>query len=66
MVVEPGATAVTGTCTAVVPAVNVATEGTVATFVLLEERFTTTPPAGAWAESVSVKFWVPVPVMVKV
>jgi hypothetical protein len=44
------------------PGENVAVGGTVATAVLLELTFTVNPPAGAFAERVSVTFWGPSPV----
>ena len=64
IVAVPGATPVTGTV-AVVPFAAMFTEtGTVAAAVLLEVRPTVKPPAGAGPDSVTVRFCVPVPVMV--
>jgi hypothetical protein len=68
MTTEPGATPVTGTriFEAEPPFGNsVTVGGTVATLVLLELRLTVSPPAGADAESVRVKFCVAVPTMVR-
>ena len=65
-VVVPGATPVTVTVALVALAAMVTVAGTVATPVLLELRFITTPPAGAGADKFSVRFWVAVPVMVAV
>ena len=56
MVAEPGATPVTGTGAVIVSWGMVTVAGTVATAALLEERFTTWPPAGAGPESVTVRF----------
>jgi len=61
----PGAIAVTGTGTVVAPARNVTVAGTVAALVLLDERFTVVPPAGAGADKVRVRFCVPGPVKVR-
>jgi hypothetical protein len=52
---DPKAAPVTGTRTVLVPAANVAVDPTVA-FPLLELRFTVRPVAGAFADSVSVRF----------
>ena len=65
MVAEPGAMAVTGTVTTLEPGEKVTFAGTVTALMLLEVRLTITPPAGAPADSVSVRFCVPVPVMVR-
>ena len=54
MIAEPPATPVTATDVVVAFAAKLAVEGTVATPVLLELRFTLRPPAGAGADSVSV------------
>jgi len=54
----PCATPVTGTGTLVEPAGITTVAGTVATPVLLELTFSVTPPAGAGAERVRVRFWV--------
>ena len=66
IVVVPSATPVTVTVALVALAAMVTVAGTVATPVLLELRFITTPPAGAGADKFSVRFWVAVPVMVAV
>lgn len=50
----------------VAPAANVTVAGTVATAVLLELVFTTSPAAGAAADRVRVRFCVLRPVMVAV
>jgi hypothetical protein len=57
----PGPTAVTGTMVVFAPATKLTVAGTVATAVLLELRLIVTPPKGASAESVSVRFCVPLP-----
>jgi hypothetical protein len=62
---EPCATPVTGTVAVVAPAAKVTVAGTVATAVLLELRLTVTPPVGAVADKVSVKFCVVVPIMLR-
>jgi len=64
--VEPGATPVTGTFTEVAPVENVTAGTTVAAPVFEELRLIITPPAGAGAGSVSVRFCVVVPVIVRV
>jgi hypothetical protein len=61
----PNAAPVTGTLTVVAPWMNVALAGTVAIAVLLDERLTVTPPAGAAAERVRIRFWVTNPEMVR-
>lgn len=66
MVVYPAATPVTGTLTLVVFGANVTVEGTVATPVLSDVKFTVKPPAGAGVASCSVKVPVFCPVIVKV
>jgi hypothetical protein len=65
IVAEPGATPVTGTVTTLKPGEKLTVAGTVTAFVLLEVRFTITPPRGAGADSVSVRFCVSVPVRVR-
>jgi len=65
IVVLPTATPVTGTLTLVAPAANVTVAGTVATAGLLELRFTVRPAAGAGPDSVSVRFCVVGPTMVR-
>jgi len=60
----PKASAVTGTATVVAPSVNVTVGGTVATAWFDELRLIVTPPDGAGAESVSVRFCVPSPLIV--
>ena len=65
IVAEPGAMAVTGTVTTLEPSEKLTFAGTVTALVLLEIRFMITPPSGAGADSVSVRFCVPVPVMVR-
>jgi hypothetical protein len=62
---EPCATPVTGTVAVVAPAAKVTVAGTVAAAVLLELRLTVTPPVGAAADKVSVKFCVAVPIMLR-
>src|SRR5664280_2788092 len=62
---EPAATPVTGTLMVVAPWPKATVSGTVATPVLLELRLIVTPPAGAAAERVSVRFCVIAPVMVR-
>jgi hypothetical protein len=57
----PGPEPVTGTVTLVELAPNVTAEGTVATVVLSDLSDTISPPAGAGAERVSVRFAVFVP-----
>jgi len=64
MVVVPPPTPVTGMLTVVVPCAMVTVAGTVATPVLEELTLKVTPPVGALAERVRVRFWVAVPVMV--
>jgi hypothetical protein len=64
MVAEPAATPVTGTVAVVAPTAKDTVPGTVAAAGLLELRFTVTPPAGAAADKVSVKFCVAVPIIV--
>lgn len=61
--VEPAATPVTGTVTLNKPALIVTVEGTVAAAVFEEFSVNVRPGAGAGADSVSVRFWVAVPVM---
>jgi hypothetical protein len=61
---EPRFLAVTGTATLVVFAPNDTLGGTVATFVLLDASVTVRPVAGAGDESVRVRFWMSVPVIV--
>ena len=61
--VEPAERPVTGTFTVVAPAPKVAVAGTVAAAELLELRLTVTPPAGAGPDSVSVRFWMPDPIV---
>src|ERR1035437_7289814 len=65
MVAEPAAMAVTGTVTTLEPGEKLTVAGTVTALVLLELRLTITPPAGAPADSVSVRFCVPAPLMVR-
>jgi hypothetical protein len=65
MIAEPAAMAVTGTVTTFEPGEKLTVAGTVTALMLLEVRLTITPPAGAPADSVSVRFCVPVPVMVR-
>src|ERR1035441_2577959 len=65
MIAEPAAMAVTGTVTTLEPGEKLTVAGTVTALMLLEVRLTITPPAGAPADSVSVRFCVPVPVMVR-
>jgi hypothetical protein len=64
-VAVPAATPVTATVALVAFAANVTVKGTVATNGLLELRVTVKPPAGAGADKVSVRFWVAVPVIVR-
>jgi hypothetical protein len=52
--------AVTGTVATLEPGEKLTLPGTVTAPVLLEDRLTITPPVGAAAESVSVRFCVPV------
>jgi hypothetical protein len=59
IVAVPGPTAVTGTVVVFAPATKLTVAGTVATAVLLELRLMMTPPKGASADSVSVRFCVP-------
>jgi hypothetical protein len=66
IVAVPDETLVTGTGTLVAPAARDTVAGTVATPVALEVRFTVRPPAGAGDASVSVRFWVCTPVIVRV
>lgn len=66
IVAAPAVTPVTGTGTVVAPAANNAVAGTPATDVALDVRFTVRPPEGAGDASVSVRFWVAVPVIVRV
>jgi hypothetical protein len=54
--VVPSVSEVTGTFAVVEPAAKFTVAGTVATAVLLELRLTVTPPGGAAAESVRVRF----------
>jgi hypothetical protein len=63
IVAEPAATPVTGTVAVVPPAAMFAVAGTVAAAVLLELKLIVTPPAGAGADRVNVRFCVAVPVM---
>ena len=65
MVVVPGATPVTATVAVVPLAAMFTVAGTVAAAVLLELRLIVTPPAGAGADSVKVRFCVAVPVMLR-
>jgi hypothetical protein len=66
MVAMPALMLVTGTLTVVKPFVIVTVDGTVATLVLLELRLTVTPPLGAGDDSVSVRFCVATPLIVRV
>jgi hypothetical protein len=59
IVAVPGATAVTGTVVVFAPDTKLTVAGTVATAGLLELRLMITPPKGADADSVSVRFCVP-------
>ena len=59
IVAVPAPTAVTGTVVVFAPATKLTVAGTVATAVLLELRLMVTPPKGASADSVSVRFCVP-------
>lgn len=61
--VEPAATPVTGTLALNKPAPIVTVAGAVAAAVLDELRVNVNPGAGAGADSVKVRFWVAVPVM---
>ena len=61
MVAEPGARAVTGTCTVGEFPANVTVEGTDATVGSVEIRLIITPPAGAGNDRVRVRFCVPRP-----
>ena len=63
--VVPNATPVTGTVAVVAPWANTAVAGTVAVAGVTELKFTVMPPAGAAAESVSVRFCVPKPEIVR-
>jgi hypothetical protein len=63
IVAAPGATPVTGTVAVVPPAAMFAVAGTVAAAVLLELKLMVTPPAGAGADRVRVRFCEEVPVM---
>ena len=63
--VLPTCTPVTGTLTLVAPAANVTVAGTVAIAGLAELRFTVRPAAGAGPDSVSVRFCVVGPTMVR-
>src|SRR5207237_1360577 len=63
--VVPGATPVTGTFALIAFAAIITVPGTVATPGLVELRLTVRPPAGAALESVSVKFCVVVPEIVR-
>ena len=65
MVAEPAAMAVTGAVTTLEPGEKLTVAGTVTALMLLEVRLTITPPSGAGADSVSVRFCVPVPVMLR-
>ena len=65
MVAVPGATLVTATLTLVALAAKVTVEGTVATPVLLELKLIVKPPAGAGADRFKVRFWVAMPVRVR-
>jgi len=58
-VAVPGPTAVTGTVVVVAPVAKLTVAGTVTAAVLLELRLIITPPKGAIADSVSVRFCVP-------
>ena len=60
----PNATLVTGTVTLVAFGAIVTVAGTVATVGVVELRVTTRPAGGAGADSVSVRFWVAIPVIV--
>src|SRR3954447_11963527 len=64
--VEPAATPVTGTVAVVTPAAKATVAGTVATAGLSELTLMVTPPAGAGADKVKVRFPVAVPVMGRV
>jgi len=64
--VDPIPKPVTGMLTVVLPDVNVAVAGTVATLMLLDVRFTVIPAAGAGAERVSVRVPATGPVIVNV
>ena len=66
IVVVPGATPVTATVAVLVLAAMVTVAGTVAAAVLLELKLIVTPPAGAGADNVNVRFCVAVPVMLRV
>src|SRR5689334_6484468 len=59
MLVEPGATPVTAKVAVFDPAGMATVAGTVAIDESPDERLTVSPPGGATAESVNVKFWAP-------
>src|SRR5436309_10100829 len=63
--VVPAATPVTGTATVVLPCAIVAVGCTVAVAGVAEVTLNVTPPAGAGAANVRVRFWVAVPLMVR-
>ena len=63
IVVEPGATPVTVTVAEVALAATLTVAGTVAAAVLLELKLIVTPPAGAGADRVNVRFCVAVPII---
>ena len=65
MIAAPGPIPVTTTVALVEFPGKLTVDGTVATFVSLELRFTVSPAGGAGSESVSVRVPVPVPVIVK-
>ena len=65
MVVVPGATLVTATLTLVALAAKLTVPGSVATPLLLELKFIVKPPAGAGADRFKVRFWVAMPVRVR-
>jgi hypothetical protein len=66
MVALPAPTPVTGTVALVTPVAKLTVAGTVATAELLEVRVATSPPGGGTWERLSVRFCVPVPLMVAV
>ena len=65
IVVEPAETALTGTETAAELGANATVAGTVATFGSAEFRLTARPLADAGTVRLRVRFWAPVPLMVR-